>query len=75
MWRKQEKAGNPFPESHFSPRATGDIHSPAERQNDYIAWGCPTKKQQNHLTPTGLLMEGVITHGRTEFKPTQIKFP
>ena len=35
MWCKEEKTGNPFPESHFSPGQTGDIHNPAEHQNNY----------------------------------------
>jgi hypothetical protein len=35
MWCKEEKTGNPFPESHFSPGQTGGIHNPAERQNNY----------------------------------------
>jgi|HubBroStandDraft_4_1064222.scaffolds.fasta_scaffold18719_2 hypothetical protein len=36
MWSKEEKTGNPFPESHFSPGQTGEKHSPAEHQNNYI---------------------------------------
>ena len=35
MWCKKEKTGNPFPESHFSPRQTGEIHRPAEHQNNH----------------------------------------
>lgn len=35
MWGKEEKTGNPFPEPHFSPSPAGDIHNPAERQNNY----------------------------------------
>ena len=35
MWCKEEKSGNPFSESHFSPGQTGEIHDPAEHQNNY----------------------------------------
>jgi hypothetical protein len=35
MWCKEEKSGNPFSESHFSPGQTAEIHNPAEHQNNY----------------------------------------
>jgi len=35
MWGKEEKTGNPFPGPYFSPSPAGDIHNPAERQNNY----------------------------------------
>ena len=34
MWCKEEKTGDPSPESHFSPGQTCEIHSPAEQQNN-----------------------------------------
>jgi hypothetical protein len=35
MGCKEEKGGNPFSESHFSPSQTGEIHNRAEHQNNY----------------------------------------
>ena len=35
MWGKEEKTGDPFPEPNFSPSPAGNIHNPAERQNNY----------------------------------------
>jgi hypothetical protein len=35
MWCEEEKTDNPFFKSNFSPGETGDVHNPAECQNNY----------------------------------------